>query len=93
MVLGDSMVDPRGGALTLGLGLVGPLAILPHADGWSAEKQQRTVSLATGHLRIAAVDERTALWREPGGTWKVAGAGSVTVFVDGKPAPLSALPA
>jgi len=93
MVLGDSMVDPRGGALTLGLGLVGPLAILPHAEGWSAEKQQRTVSLATGHLRIAAVDERTALWREPAGTWKVAGVGSVTVFVDGKPAALTALQA
>ena len=52
MVLGDPMVDPRG-ALTLGLGLVGHLAVLPHYDTWSEEKAHRTVQLATGHLRIA----------------------------------------
>jgi cyanophycinase len=83
MVLGDPMVDPRGGALTLGLGLVSGLAVLPHSDTWSAEKSQRTVSLATGHLRIAAIDERTALVREPDGSWRRAGAGEVTVYVDG----------
>ncbi|MGH9093721.1 MAG: Type 1 glutamine amidotransferase-like domain-containing protein, partial [Acidimicrobiales bacterium] len=74
MVAGDPMIDPRGGALTLGLGLVRHLAVLPHADTWSPEKAQRTVDLATGHLRIAAVDERTALLRNPDGTWRVAGA-------------------
>jgi cyanophycinase len=85
MVLGDPMVDPRGGALTLGLGLVRGLAVLPHSDTWSAEKSRRTVSLATGHLRIAAVDERTALIRDPAGTWRTSGAGEVTVYVDGGP--------
>jgi cyanophycinase len=87
MVLGDPMVDPRGGALTLGLGLVGQLAVLPHYDTWSEEKAHRTVQLATGHLRIAAVDERTALIRDPDGTWRAAGSGGVTVYVDGRPAP------
>jgi cyanophycinase len=91
MVLGDPMVDPRGGALTLGLGLVGQLAVLPHYDTWSPEKAHRTVQLATGHLRIAAVDERTALIREPDGRWRAAGAGGVTVYVDGKPAGLELL--
>jgi cyanophycinase len=91
MVLGDPMVDPRGGALTLGLGLVGQLAVLPHYDTWSPEKAHRTVQLATGHLRIAAVDERTALIREPDGRWRSAGAGAVTVYVDGKPAGLEML--
>jgi cyanophycinase len=91
MVLGDPMVDPRGGALTLGLGLVTQLAVLPHYDTWSEEKANRTVQLATGHLRIAAIDERTALIRRPGGEWDVAGAGEVTVYVDGKPAGLQAL--
>ena len=76
MVLGDPMVDPRGGALTLGLGLVGHLAVLPHYDTWSPEKAHRTVQLATGHLRIAAVDERTALIRDPDGRWRAAGAGT-----------------
>jgi cyanophycinase len=91
MVLGDPMVDPRGGALTLGLGLVGHLAVLPHYDTWSEEKAHRTVQLATGHLRIAAVDERTALIRDPDGSWRTAGSGAVTVYVDGQPAGLEAL--
>jgi cyanophycinase len=91
MVLGDPMVDPRGGALTLGLGLVPQLAVLPHYDTWSEEKANRTVQLATGHLRIAAIDERTALIRDPGGQWRVAGAGAVTVYVDGKPVGLELL--
>jgi cyanophycinase len=91
MVLGDPMVDPRGGALTLGLGLVGQLAVLPHYDTWSEEKAHRTVQLATGHLRIAAVDERTALIRDRDGTWRGAGVGVVTIYVDGQPAGLEAL--
>lgn len=91
MVLCDPMVDPRGGALTLGLGLVGQLAVLPHYDTWSEEKAHRTVRLATGHLRIAAVDEATALIRDPDGSWRAAGAGQVTVYVDGQPAGLEAL--
>jgi cyanophycinase len=91
MVLCDAMVDPRGGALTLGLGLVSGLAVLPHYDTWSPEKAQRTVQLATGHLRIAAVDERTALVRHPSGTWAAAGSGEVTVYVDGRPAGLEVL--
>ncbi|MDQ6837451.1 MAG: Type 1 glutamine amidotransferase-like domain-containing protein [Actinomycetota bacterium] len=91
MVLGDPMVDPRGGALTLGLGLIDHLALLPHYDTWSQEKAERTVELATGHLRIAAIDERTALLREPDGTWRTAGVGGVTVYVDGRPAGIEVL--
>jgi len=91
MVLCDPMIDPRGGALTVGLGLVEQVAILPHADTWSHEKAHRTFSLATGGLRIAAVDEQTALLRHPDGTWHAAGAGEVRVYVDGRPAALEAL--
>lgn len=91
MVLCDPMVDPRGGALTLGLGLIDHLAVLPHYDTWSPEKAARTVELATGHLRIAAIDERTALIRDPDGSWRTAGAGDVTVYVDGRPTGLEAL--
>lgn len=91
MVLGDPMIDPRGGALTLGLGLVEHLAVLPHAASWSPARAKRTFELATGHLRIAAIDERTALIRDPGGRWRTAGAGSVTVWVDGRAAGLEAL--
>jgi cyanophycinase len=91
MVLGDPMVDPRGGALTVGLGLVEQLAVLPHADTWSAEKAHRTFSLAEGGLRIAAIDSHTALIRDSDGSWRVAGAGKVTVYVDGQPCGLEAL--
>jgi cyanophycinase len=91
MVLCDPMVDQRGGALTIGLGLVTGLAVLPHYDTWSEEKAHRTVQLATGHLRIAAVDERTALIKDPSGAWRSTGAGEVTVYVDGKASGLEAL--
>jgi cyanophycinase len=91
MVLCDPMVDPRGGALTLGLGLVNRVAVLPHYDTWSEEKAHRTVQLATGHLRIAAIEERTALIRDALSSWRTAGAGDVTVYVDGKPTGLDRL--
>jgi cyanophycinase len=91
MVLGDPMVDPRGGAFTVGLGLVERLAVLPHADSWSPEKAHRTFSLATGGVRIAAIDEETALIRDPDGGWRQAGAGTAVVYLDGRPVGLDAL--
>jgi cyanophycinase len=91
MVLGDTMVDPRGGALTLGLGLLPQLAVLPHASTWSEEKTHRTVRLASRGLRIAAVDEQTALLRGPDGQWRQVGQGNVTVWLDGHPVGLEAL--
>lgn len=42
----DPMVDPRGGAFTLGLGLVDSLAIVSEAETWSAERLHRTLALA-----------------------------------------------
>jgi cyanophycinase len=91
MALCDPMIDPRGGALTLGLGMIEQVAVLPHANTWSPEKTHRTFSLATRGLRIAAIDEQTALIRDPDGTWRCEGAGSVVVYVDGKATSLAAL--
>jgi cyanophycinase len=91
MVLCDPMVDPRGGAFTLGLGLIEQLAVIPHANTWSHEKAHRTVQLAAEGLRVAAIDEQTALLRDPDGSWRTAGAGQVQVYVDGRPASLGAL--
>ena len=42
----DPMFDQRGGAFTLGLGLVGGVSIVPEAESWSAERRKRTLSLA-----------------------------------------------
>ena len=91
MVLCDPMVDPRGGAFTLGLGLLGQLAIIPHHDKWSPEKAKRTISLAPPGLPVAAIDERTAIILRPDSTWSVEGAGKVVVFLDGSETGLEAL--
>jgi len=92
MVLCDPMVDPRGGAFTLGLGLVAQVAIIPHHDTWSPEKAHRTIKLAAPGLPVVAIDEQTALLRTPDGDWRAEGAGQVVVFVDGHEAGLEALP-
>jgi cyanophycinase len=92
MVLTDPMVDPRGGAFTLGLGLVEQLAVIPRAGTWSHEKVERTLALAPAGLPVARIDERTALLRDPDGRWRTAGAGTVTVFVDRQEAGLDVLP-
>jgi cyanophycinase len=92
MVLCDPMVDPRGGAFTLGLGLVAQLAVIPHHDTWSPEKAKRTITLAAAGLPVVAIDERTALIRGRDGSWRVEGAGGAVVFVDGHEAGLEALP-
>ncbi|HUS62796.1 MAG TPA: Type 1 glutamine amidotransferase-like domain-containing protein [Acidimicrobiales bacterium] len=92
MVLCDPMVDPRGGALTLGLGLVEQLAVIPHHESWSEDKAKRTLHIAPVGLPIAGIDERTALVRDPAGSWSVAGVGEVVVFVDGALTDLGPLP-
>jgi cyanophycinase len=92
MVLTDPMVDPRGGAFTLGLGLVEQLAVIPHAATWSHEKVDRTLALAPAGLPVARIEERTALVRNPDGPWRIAGAGTATVHVDRQERGLDALP-
>ncbi len=41
---------------------------------------------------MVGIDERTALLRDPDGTWRAEGAGEVAVFREGRPADLGALP-
>ena len=92
MVLCDPMVDPRGGALTLGLGLVGPMAVIPHHGTWSEDKAKRTLHIAPAGLPIVGVDERTAVIRDPAGTWRAGGVGQAVVHLDGQVASLDRLP-
>ena len=70
--------------------LLEQFAVLPH-HSWSPEKAHRTFSLAAGGVRIVAIDEQTALIRDADGAWRSAGAGTVTVYLDGQPAGLDAL--
>ena len=93
MVLCDPMVDPRGGAFTLGLGLLPQLALICHNDTWSDDKRQRTLQLAPAGVPVVGIDERTALIRSPEGTWRAEGAGDVHVWLSTKEQPLTTLPA
>jgi cyanophycinase len=87
VVLTDPMVDPRGGALTVGLGLVPGMAVVPHfgdvAEDAHGEKLHRSVALAPAGLPVVGLPERTAVVRDPSGSWRSAGVGQVTVYVDG----------
>ena len=91
MVLTDPMVDPRGGAYTLGLGLVRNLAFVPHYSSWSNDRLKRTLMLAGPNMSTVGVDERTALIHWPDGSWEAMGAGKVEVFHMGKAVELSSL--
>jgi len=92
MTLCDPMVDPRGGAFTVGLGLVTQLAVVAHRTTWSEDKLRRAIELAGSGIPVVAIDERTALIRGADGSWKMQGSGTVAVFLDGEPAGLDALP-
>ncbi|MHB1986394.1 MAG: Type 1 glutamine amidotransferase-like domain-containing protein [Acidimicrobiales bacterium] len=94
MVLCDPMVDPRGGALTVGLGLVKHLAIVPHHQPAGGNLMWRTLELAPAGLPVAGVPERTALIREPDGCWRASGAKTedLAIYLDGELAALEALP-
>ena len=89
MVLGDPMIDPRGGAFTVGLGLAPNLAVLPHAEPDVATHHKRTFELADRGLVLAAIPERAALIRDARG-WRAIG--DVTIWVDGEQRDLGALP-
>ena len=95
MVLCDPMVDPRGGAFTLGLGLVNTMTVIPHANTWSQEKALRTYTLAPKGVAVVALDEQTAIIRSPedGGHWRADGAGNASAWVDGHEIAISDLTA
>lgn len=66
----DPMVDPRGGAFTLGLGLVPNLALVTEAEGWSPERLHRTRELA--NTAFAVLRTGDALVRTADG-WEIVG--------------------
>ncbi|MCB0998364.1 MAG: hypothetical protein KDB40_03625 [Acidimicrobiales bacterium] len=66
----DPMVDPRGGAFTLGLGLVPGLAVVHAVETWSAERLQRTLGMAD--TPVASLSTGAALVTSAGG-WRTIG--------------------
>jgi cyanophycinase len=98
MALTDPMVDARGGGLTIGLGLMTGVAVVPHfgdtSEDGTGEKLHRAVLLAPRDTPVVGIPERTALIRDPDGGWRSSGADDVAVFLGGVPAPdgLASLP-
>jgi cyanophycinase len=66
----DPMIDPRGGAFTLGLGLVTGLALVTEAETWSPERLHRTLVLANTPVAClptgAALVVRDGVWEQVG---------------------------
>ena len=82
-LVGDPMVDPRGGAYTVGLGLVPNLAVFPYHGTAAEHLRERSIDLLPPTAKLVGIDEETALVRDRDGTWRVAGVGAVTVY-DGR---------
>jgi cyanophycinase len=87
MVLTDPMVDPRGGAFTLGLGLVPNLAVVPGADQWSHDRLHRTLELAHG-FPVVTIHTGAAVVLGPSG-WTTHG--EVAIHLDGVEVDVGAL--
>ncbi len=83
MVLTDPMVDPRGGAFTVGLGLLKNIAFIPHYSQWSSEKRERTHYLEGSQFATVGVDEANLLYRTPNGKFELIGTGEFEAYFDG----------
>ena len=82
-VLCDPMVDTRGGAFTVGLGVVPGLAVIPRFDTWSPDKVHRTIDLASPEVTVVGLPTATAIVRNAEGAWEASGAGRVVVYRGG----------
>ena len=89
MVLTDPMADPRGGALTLGLGLVDNIAVVPHFgdehDDVHGQKLERTVAMAPPRCRSSPCRPAPRWCATAAGSWRAEGVGTPVVFVGGRP--------
>jgi cyanophycinase len=79
-VVCDPMVDPRGGAYTVGLGLVSGLAVFPYHGTAADHLRDRSLDLLPKDAVLAGLDEHTALVRDPSGDWRALGPGRVTLY-------------
>ena len=67
----DPMVDPRGGAFAIGLGLVRGLALITESESWGKDRLQRSLDLA--NTTVVEVPTRAALMLA-NGAWTTHGA-------------------
>jgi cyanophycinase len=90
-VLSDPMVDPRGGAFTVGLGLVRDLSVVPGFTGEMTPGLRRTLALAPSGCAVVALGGAGALVRDSDGTWRQEGDDAVAIYTDTAPAGLETL--
>ncbi len=83
-LLCDPMVDPRGGAYTVGLGLVADLAVFPYHGSVAEHMRERTIDLLPAEATLVGLDECTAIVRAADGDWRVVGPGEATVYRKGE---------
>jgi cyanophycinase len=79
-LLCDPMVDPRGGAYTVGLGLVTGLAVFPYHGTAADHLRERSIELLPEEATLVGLDEHTALVRQADRTWRLVGPGVATVY-------------
>ena len=85
-LLCDPMVDPRGGAYTVGLGLVSGLAVFPYHGSAAAHLRERSIELLPTDALLVGLDEHTAIVRSAGAPeWRVIGPGAATTYRTGAP--------
>jgi cyanophycinase len=89
MALSDPMVDPRGGALTVGLGLMTELAVVAHLDHDQDDpeglKLQRTVQMAPEEVLVLGLANDAGVIVEADGSIERIGTGRVEAFQGGAP--------
>lgn len=83
IVLCNPMIDPRGGAYTVGLGLLANVAVFPHHDTVPEHLWERAVDLRPAETLLVGIDEHTAVLRDADASWRALGPGKVTVDGDG----------
>jgi cyanophycinase len=89
VVLSDPMVDPRGGAFTVGLGLVRDVAVVAEYSGLLTGSLERTISLAADEVAVIALGHDGGIVRDQSGVWLAEG--TATVFSHAHPVGLSEL--
>jgi cyanophycinase len=82
----DPMIDPRGGAPTVGLGLVEDFALITHAadDDPRSEKLHRSIALCPATLAVVALGAGSGLFVGPGDRFEAFGRGQPAVYRAGE---------
>ena len=66
---------PRGGAYTVGPRRGGGVAVFPYHGSAADHLRERSIDLLPANAVLVGIDEETALLRQPGADWSVAGKG------------------